>query len=168
MIVRRATARDAPQCAGIHVRSWRAGYHGMLPDEYLESLTDVDRLPWWELQLGEGGEPALEVFVAEDIDGSLRGFAAACPDGADPSVGVIAQLYVDPDAWGTGVARDLLTAATDNLKARSFAVATLSVARGNARARRFYEREGWHATGIETSEQLWGVSIVTAEYRREL
>jgi GNAT superfamily N-acetyltransferase len=140
----------------------------MLPDEYLESLTVADRLGWWEHQLGGAGDPDLEVFVAEDRDGSVHGFAAACPSGVDAVVGVIAQLYVDPAAWGTGLARDLLTVATDSLKARGFDVATLGVARDNARARRFYEREGWQATGAEVTEELWGVKMVTVVYRREL
>jgi ribosomal protein S18 acetylase RimI-like enzyme len=166
--VRRAIANDAPDCARIHVLSWKAGYRGMVPDEYLESLTAADRLPWWELQLGGTGDPDLEVFVAEDREGSIRGFASAGPSGIDAAVGVIAQLYVDPAAWGTGVARDLLAMATDSLKARNFEIATLGVARDNLRARRFYEREGWWATGTEVPEELWGVEMVAVVYRREL
>ena len=165
--MRRASASDAPECARIHVRSWRAGYRGILPDDYLESLTAADRLPWWEHQLGGTGDPDLEVFVAENDDGSVRGFASACASGVD-AVGQIAQLYVDPEVWGAGLSGDLLTVATASLKARGFDVATLSVARDNARARRFYEREGWRATGIETTEELWGVVMVAVAYRREL
>jgi ribosomal protein S18 acetylase RimI-like enzyme len=131
-------------------------------------LTAADRLPWWEHQLGGTGDPDFEVFVAEDGHGSVRGFASACPSGVDAAAGQIAQLYVDPDAWGAGLSGDLLMVATDSLKARGFDVATLSVARDNARARRFYEREGWRATGIETTEELWGVVMLAVEYRREL
>jgi ribosomal protein S18 acetylase RimI-like enzyme len=165
--VRRASAQDAEGCARVHVVSWQAGYDGLLPAAYLEAMTVADRLPWWEQQLGEAGDPTFEVFVA-DGGGGVLGFAAAVPSRTDVDVGVLAQLYVDPAAWGTGVAPDLLAAATDSLRARGLGAATLSVARENARARRFYEREGWRATGAEELERLWGVELVAAVYRREL
>lgn len=167
-IVRRAAGQDAAQCAQVHVLSWRAGYRGILPTEYLDSLTVEDRLAWWERQLGGDGDADLEVFVAEDGGGTVRGFASAGPSGADAGVGLLAQLYVDPAAWGTGLARDLLAAATERLQARSFERATLAVARDNGRARRFYEREGWRATGDETTEALWGVEMVAVGYQRTL
>lgn len=166
--MRRAAARDAGACALTHVLSWRAGYRGILPDEYLDSLTVDDRLPWWERQLGGTGEADVEVFVAEDGDGEVRGFASVATSDAEAGVGVLAQLYVDPAVWGTGLARSLLTAATERLKARSFRHATLDVARDNGRARRFYEREGWRATGDETVDVFWGVEMVAAVYRRTL
>ncbi len=167
--VRRAVAGDAEGCARVHVVSWRAGYEGMLPAEYLDSLAVADRLPWWEQQLGPSGNPDVEVFVADDPgSGGVRGFATVGPSGDDPAVGVLAQLYLEPGAWGTGIARDLLAAALDSLRARGFVAATLGVARDNARARRFYEREGWQATGAEEVEQLWGVELVATVYRRDL
>lgn len=165
--VRRATVHDAAGCARVHVVSWKAGYEGLLPAAYLESLTAADRLSWWKHQLGDEGDPTFEVFVAEDSGGVL-GFASSAVSGTDVALGVLAQLYVDPAAWGTGVARDLLASATDSLRARGLRAATLAVARDNARARRFYEREGWRATGAEELERLWGVELVAAVYRREL
>lgn len=166
--VRRAAARDATQWAQIHVLSWRAGYQGILPDEYLDSLTVNDRLLWWEGQLRGAGDSDLEVFVAEDDYGAVRGFASAGPSDVDADMGVLVQLYVDPAAWGTGLAQSLLTAVTERLRARGFHHATLGVARDNGRARRFYEREGWRATGHETTEKLWGVEMVAAVYERTL
>jgi ribosomal protein S18 acetylase RimI-like enzyme len=58
----------------------------------------------------------------------------------------IEQLYVDESARGSGVAAALLTHGERVIAAR-YAVAWLGVVPANARARRFYERQGWHDIG---------------------
>jgi hypothetical protein len=42
--VRPARPDDAAAVAGVHVRSWQAGYRGLLPDAYLEALRPEDRM----------------------------------------------------------------------------------------------------------------------------
>jgi GNAT superfamily N-acetyltransferase len=53
----------------------------------------------------------------------------------------LCQLFVRPDAWGTGVASELHDRAVE-LGARR-----LWVMERNARARRFYEKRGWRPDG---------------------
>jgi GNAT superfamily N-acetyltransferase len=59
-----------------------------------------------------------------------------------------------PDAWGTGVASTLLHAMVEWLTQRGASSASLWVAADNARARRFYEREGWNLTDEERASPL--------------
>jgi ribosomal protein S18 acetylase RimI-like enzyme len=59
----------------------------------------------------------------------------------------IEQLYVAAEARGRGVADALLRQGERLVSAGGFRNAWLAVAPGNARARRFYERMGWHDTG---------------------
>jgi hypothetical protein len=42
--VRRAGPGDEAEVAGVHVRSWQAGYRGLLPDRYLDALRPEDRM----------------------------------------------------------------------------------------------------------------------------
>ena len=73
-----------------------------------------------------------ELWVYEDA-GALRGFTAI----AD----MLDHIYVDPEAFGTGVGDALFEHATSR-RPEGF---TFWVFQQNARARRFYERHGCHA-----------------------
>jgi ribosomal protein S18 acetylase RimI-like enzyme len=55
------------------------------------------------------------------------------------------------------------------LQAEGFATAVLWVLEDNPRARRFYERHGWAASGIEANfDEYCEVSVPEVEYRKEL
>jgi hypothetical protein len=46
--VRRATTDDAPAIAELHIRSWQWAYRGLIPDSYLDALSDdlTNRTRW--------------------------------------------------------------------------------------------------------------------------
>jgi len=47
MSVRKANVRDASAIAHVHFQSWKTTHAGMVPDEYLASLNEVERVPVW-------------------------------------------------------------------------------------------------------------------------
>jgi GNAT superfamily N-acetyltransferase len=57
------------------------------------------------------------------------------------------QLFVSPQAHGTGVAAALIADAEARLAARGVELAWLACAVGNMRAARFYEKSGWRNAG---------------------
>jgi GNAT superfamily N-acetyltransferase len=57
------------------------------------------------------------------------------------------QLFVSPEAHGSGVAAALIADAEARLAARGVELAWLACAVGNMRAARFYEKSGWHRAG---------------------
>lgn len=57
------------------------------------------------------------------------------------------QLYVAPEARGSGVAKTLLSDAEVRIARAGFATAWLACAIGNERAARFYEKCGWRRAG---------------------
>ena len=63
----------------------------------------------------------------------------------DPALGHLRNLFVARAQWGSGLATALLRAAEQDARDRGFTELRLFVAEGQARARRFYEREGWRA-----------------------
>ena len=75
-------------------------------------------------------------------------------------------LFVAREAWGTGLARRLHDRALESMRERDFTEASLYTPAGQARARRFYEREGWRRTGEPEFSDPFGLDMV--EYRRPL
>ena len=60
------------------------------------------------------------------------------------------QLYVSAQSRGTGVAGALITDAEARLSEHGVKTAWLGCVIGNERAARFYEKSGWHRTGMVT------------------
>jgi len=86
----------------------------------------------------------------------------AAPDLALAHLG---HLFVKPAYWGSGVAAQLLTRARTAANARGFAAMRLFVPAGQARARRFYTREGFTQAGEPFDA---GLALPVLEYRRSL
>jgi GNAT superfamily N-acetyltransferase len=57
------------------------------------------------------------------------------------------QLYVSAPSRGSGVAAVLIADAEVRLSEDGVAIGWLACARGNERAARFYEKQGWHRVG---------------------
>ncbi|QYN35313.1 GNAT family N-acetyltransferase [Pseudonocardia sp. DSM 110487] len=148
--LREATPADAHAIANVLVRSWRAAYRGLLPDDVLAGLSLPDRERFWSEAL-TARRPNTRVVVATSA-GAVVGFAATGPplvpaDRADPTIGDLYALYLDPDVWGRGIGTQLHTAALDRLRSCGFTHAGLWVLDTNERALRFYDRHGWAETG---------------------
>ena len=97
-------------------------------------------------------------FVAE-VDGVIVGFVALKHAEID-------QLMVDASARGTGVAVALLSFGARRLIESGHEQPWLAVVTGNARARHFYEREGWRDAGHLDYEAPIDGGTVTVSCRR--
>ncbi len=83
----------------------------------------------------------------------------------DSSLAHVSNLIVRRDYWGVGLASKLHDAAVEAAVGRGFTEFRLFVAAGQARARRFYEREGWLRAGDPFDEPVWGLTFVEYRYR---
>ena len=153
MQVRTATAADAEQIARIHVETWRAAYHGQIPDRVLDALNVEDRAAFWNKRLAE---PEGSVFVAEG-DGVI-GFCdlvRSRDEDANPqAVGEIVAIYVLSQHWRKGAGRALCDCALAEARRRGFEEVTLWVLASNDRAKRFYEAMGFRLDGVAKTEKL--------------
>lgn len=95
--------------------------------------------------------PDVRAWVAER-DGGIVGIAVR-------SGSELRDLYVVPYAWGSGVARALMETALEAIRTSDSEEATLWVGEANARARGFYEREGWQATKETRASQLGPLEV---------
>jgi GNAT superfamily N-acetyltransferase len=129
--LRPATPSDTDAIASVWHTAWRDGHLGHVPEALLPERTLDEfrrRVP-----------PRIpRSTVAEDADGVV-GFVTVEHDELE-------QLMVAGRARGTEIAARLLRAGEQQI-AQHHPTAWLSVVAGNARARRFYAREGWHDAG---------------------
>ncbi|HJU52322.1 MAG TPA: GNAT family N-acetyltransferase, partial [Acidimicrobiia bacterium] len=149
---------------------WQEAYRGgLMPDEYLDSLSIDDRAEMWQRFLASDPRPQHRRFVADDLAGSAVGFILVGPGGDGPALeGEVYALNVDPDHWGGGAGTMLLDAGTRALIEEGFTTAVLWVHPGNGRARRFYEARGWSADDAERTQEVLGVTVPEARYVRPL
>jgi len=124
--------------------------------EHLRGLLDDARV--WCLLAEAEGEPVGQVTI---LPASLAPHPIE-----DPEVAHFRNLFVRRDFWGGGLAGALHAAAVAAAGDRGFSSMRLFTPAGQARARRFYEREGWVRAGEEFHDPAPGLVLV--EYRYAL
>ena len=141
MILRRATADDAPGCAAI-VDAWLDGLHWMAERPDRATLEGLLR----------DGLPRRDAWVAEDA-GAVAGYVSC-----DAAEGHVHTLYVARPGAGTGrLLLDRVRRGRDRL--------TLNTHAPNHAAHRFYAREGFVAVQTDLPGAD-GVPEIRMEWRR--
>jgi GNAT superfamily N-acetyltransferase len=160
MEFRRALTEDAPAAMAV-VQAGFEGYRAYAPPDW----QPPDETREEEVERGriELGDPATTAFVAVD-DGRVVGHVrivravVPSPDGTTPDWH-LRHLFVLEDHWGTGVAKRLHDLAMADL----VGTARLYTPEPQARARRFYEREGWRLH--HGPHEVAGFPFPLVEYR---
>ena len=119
--IRPARREDVQQLAKLHVDSWRFGHEGVYSSDVLDGVSVEDREKSWE-EAFASPSPNRLVLVAER-EGTVVGFATSGPARDASPVDTTAEVYelfVDPDAIGTGVGGALLHESRHALKAAGF------------------------------------------------
>jgi N-acetylglutamate synthase-like GNAT family acetyltransferase len=148
--VRTAVAADGVEIGEAHAAAWIAAYDHIFDPDFLRMAAEGRRAGWphsiHRLLV------APNILLVGEIDGRVMGFAHAAPlpetRGAE-----VRGFYCHPDAWGTGVATKLMTRCL--LAVRDDAEEVfLWTLRDAQRARHFYEKVGFCATGQTRAESL--------------
>lgn len=139
-LVRPAEVDDAAAIARVHVATWRSAYSGLLPDDFLASLSEGHYEERWRRTLDDS---VARVYVAENVDGVV-GFASGGREraGEDGYAGELYAIYVMEDAQGRGHGRRLVQAVVGGLRELRLDDMIVWVLRDNSAARGFYERLG--------------------------
>ena len=119
MNVRAALPTDAHGIARVHVDSWRTTYAGMVPDKVLARLSYDNRERFWHNVLTEHSSQN-SVFVAEDSNGEIAGFASGGPEreGIEGYDGELYAIYLYADVQGQGTGRQLTISVAHTLANR--------------------------------------------------
>jgi GNAT superfamily N-acetyltransferase len=155
-VLRPMTEEDVPIVSAIWAAAWRDGHAGHV-DAALEEI----RTP--ESFVPRAARRVPRTVVAEQGD-HVVGFATVAGNEVE-------ELFVDGRARGTGIAIALLRDAEERIASGGWSDGWLAVVSGNARARRFYEREGWRDAGplIYAAEGSDGpVLVPSRRYERRL
>lgn len=134
--------READEDASIALwlETWKLAY---------PSIDFDKRVDWWRERWRTELVPVAQIVVAEQDD-AMTGFVTI--DGT----GYLDQLVVTPAHWGSDVAKRLM----DEAKRLSPGGVTLKVNSDNARAIRFYARNGFVKTGDEENSSGRAVDIM--------
>ena len=133
MLVRPATPDDSRKVADIWFHGWRDGHLGNVSDGLVAIRTEQS----FGLRAAERVSDTTVATVRHEV----AGFVMVVDDEVE-------QVYVSADHRGAGVAGVLLAEAERLVEANGHERAWLAVVAGNARARRFYERNGWADEGV--------------------
>ena len=122
---------DEDAAIALWLATWQRAY---------PSIDFAARVPWWRERWRGELVPKAAIIVAEEA-GAIVGFVTI------DSEAYLDQLVVAPDRWGTDVA-DTLVEEAKRLSPDSI---TLLVNDDNARAIRFYERNGFAHAGKDVN-----------------
>lgn len=157
MEVRHAGEDESGRMGLIYCESWKAAYKGIVPDDYLNSLTVENCTP-------KKMNPAKNLVV---LDGEacvgLCNISPGRDDGAGGE-GEICAIYLLPDYFGKGFAKPLFERGVRELRGMGFTRQYLWVLADNARARSFYEKNGFHANGETRSITISGAALWETKY----
>jgi putative acetyltransferase len=138
---------DLRPMSAIHLRPYRVADEeaaiALWHRSWQEAYPQIDfaaRLAWWRERWRKDLVPKARIVVAEHDD-ALAGFVTIDQDG------YLDQLVVAPELWGSQAARLLV----DETKRLSPERVTLLVNKDNARAIRFYERNGFIHAGDDVN-----------------
>jgi diamine N-acetyltransferase len=136
--------------------------------------------PGWEIPIDGSDEAKLAanvalpraVAVVAELEGAPAGHVLLIPADvarepvSDPRLAHVMHVFVRAPFRGTEVASELLRRLMDGARDNGYERARLFTPAAQARARRFYEREGWRITGPPHHGGGLGFDVV--EYRREV
>jgi GNAT superfamily N-acetyltransferase len=157
--IRQATVVDARSITEIRVRGWQWAYRGLLPDAYLDGLSDTleARVEDLRARLARG-VPLSRWWVIEQAE-RVIGFALTGPSNdpdAHPLTAMVYAFYLTPEMVSKGFGRALFAHAISDLQQRGYMQAAVWVLEGNVHARRFYEAAGWTPDGTRKTEEILG------------
>lgn len=166
--IRPAVVTDAAGMARVHVDGWRRAYPGIVPQEFLDTLSYAKRTERWQAILDGSLEPEKGYafqFVAVDPDGQVLGLCGGGPerDGDPLYLGELYGIYVHPDSQGLGIGRVLVKTMARCLYDQGFRNMLLWVLKENHPARGFYA----HLGGRPYKQKpitLGGVELVEVAY----
>ena len=165
MKIRQATIEDAAALARVHVDTWRTTYRGIVPDDYLASLSYEKRTARWTEQIQATLAGKFAIFVAEDEDGQIAGFVDGGPNRDEDPVykGELYAIYIRQAYQGHGIGKQLVPPLAKSLLAMRLDTMLLWVFTDNIPARRFYESLG--GCFVRTNRfEIGGVSLEEVAY----
>jgi GNAT superfamily N-acetyltransferase len=144
------------------------GYRAWAPRHWTPPITTATEAARLRGALADPEVWCLLALSEDEVIGHVALSPFTVEDPQRPPVGTtnLWHLFMRPAWQGCGVAAQLMAAAVAEADRRGFMTLRLWTPQGAGRARRFYEREGWKATGNVRQATPFGLPVV--QYARAL
>lgn len=162
--IRNANPTDSKAIGLIHTKSWQDIYRGHFPDEFLDSIDSELRAKTWHNAITD----CMGKTCIAELDGLVIGFLhlmKSRDDDAPVGTDELTSIYLDPAQWRQGFGRRLLNWSITYAAGGKTKKITLWVLKENARARAFYESNGFHCDGTSKQECLPNSKFFFTEVR---
>ena len=152
-VVRPATLEDVPAIARVHVDAWRETYQGILPSDFLQSLSYESREEQWRPALSDTSN-RVHLHVMQEKSGAIGGFVAVGPTFGELEDydGELYAIYLLQQYQGQGYGRRLFESGAQALADEGFRSMILWVLEVNP-ACGFYEHLGGTVVSHKMLEQ---------------
>ena len=162
MITRKATVADVKDISRIYALSWKTAYVGLVPQRFLDTIDDERWVEKFRRDIGDGTLQALMICDGDTPVGCAA--FGASRDEKMQGFGEIVSIYLHPNYFGKGYGEALLKATVAALRQQGYERIYLWVLRENARARRFYEKQGFADNGETCTLDIMGEELVDVRY----
>jgi GNAT superfamily N-acetyltransferase len=161
--IRKAELDDAVGIATAHVASWKETYRGIVPDEFLDTLSIQRRTEQWMNSLSDPSNLYHRAFVAE-MDGQIVGFSnyGISQEKGEEFDGELYAIYLLKSAQGRRIGRMLFAEAVKGLLELGTSSMLVWVLEDNP-TRGFYEHLGGAYLREKTIE-IGGRELVEVAY----
>lgn len=153
---------DRNAVSRIYEESWKFAYHGIIPQNYLDSIPSGN----WAAHLDQNGMHTLVMLEQGEMIGTSSYCASRSADFAE--YGEIVSIYLRPQYMGKGYGKKLMDAVIAQLVKLGYSAVFLWVLEENQRARRFYEKAGFVLSGKYLDDTIGGKNLKEVSYCRNL
>lgn len=162
MKIRLATISDIDQVAPMHMNAWRDAYRGIFPNSVLEKLKPNDFSEKWYSWLKD---PLRVNWIVQSKDNFPGFISFGNTEKEDIFTNwEIFAIYIDPNYWGQGIGKSLMTSCMDFLKDNEISQVRLWIVQQNIGAQRFYENLGFIKTHKIRKQERFGISFYQASF----
>ena len=159
LIIRKALPEDTYNYTVCHISIWQSAYRGVVPDEYLENMSnEVEQRV--EKYIDTLANPSDCEYYCAMLSEKMIGFIIT-----ELCTGEIWAIYLSKEYWGSGYGKEMLDFSVGELEKAGHNEVSLWVFEDNGRARRFYEKNSFVFDGTKREVNWYGgVPLVQFKY----
>ena len=159
--IRKASKEDIKGVSRVYVDSWRNTYRGLVPNDYLDTLSYEEAEKKWIDFLNNENEPF--IYIAINDAGKVIGFASGKSIDEENFDGELYSLYLLQESRGLGIGRQLVSAIAKHFKEKGIYSMMVWVMKQNKSGLGFYERMGGKVY-IHRTSMFGGIIVEDAAY----
>jgi tRNA(Arg) A34 adenosine deaminase TadA/ribosomal protein S18 acetylase RimI-like enzyme len=163
---RRAKLTDIKGIAHVHVKTWQHIYQDEIPANILKKIDVEKRMQEWKGWLSARKSVTYLALVNNIIVGFIS-WGKSRDIEASKQEAEIYAIYIDPDFWGQGIGRDLMSLALSDIEHENYQSVSLWVLKSNKRAQKFYNKQKFIKKHREKKKGcVEGLSLAEIQYKK--